>query len=114
MKFARGEVSAESGYEPHAEWELREIALRLANGDAFGSWNVPEKDRHYLPHIFLPLKFMSDVHRKVLARDAAIHFVGFHRDASEVGVNGYPCFFSMSMLTDDDLEKMREMLGRYL
>ena len=102
-----GEV-AESTYVPKTNKEIRKLALDLMGGQVFGSWQLQEYEQNMLASIFMPLMLMSDVQRKQMVADNITHLYGNMSDAAPRSINGLPMFFSMYMLTSDDLKRVYE------
>ena len=73
--------------------ELHALAMKIAEGRVYGSWNVPED---LLYSVFMPLVFASEEQLKDVAHVYAIH--GEDKTAN-MAVNGYPIFAAMRLLT---------------
>lgn len=110
MKIEKGDVDLEAGYQPKSDRELRQLALDLRTGQAFGSWQVHESDLSLLPNIFMPILFMSDITRKVLKRDKVVHYYGHMSNASSRAINGYPIFDVISFLNAEDCKRLNAHL----
>jgi hypothetical protein len=105
-----GDISAESGYVAHTPEQMRQLAIDVAAGSVFGSWQLPEHDMQHVNLIFMPLMFMDDIMVKEMQRDGAMHFYGHMRDSFDRGINGYPIFMSVRVIDAADCARLNQML----
>lgn len=89
---------------------LAKLAQDFADGKVFTSWQVPRHDEHLLPTIFMPIVFGGN---NTFPTNTA-HLYEYYSEAGPRGVNGYPCFFSCGVLTDDDMRLFRPLMKRAL
>ena len=116
-EFEEGEVLG-SSYERKCDDVIKELALNLYKNEIFTSLQVREQDVHLLSSIFMPLIFMDDLTRKALILNGAYCFYAEMKEAAPRLVNGYPMFFSMLYLDQNDTKRMlvkyeeiKEVLG---
>ena len=105
-----GEIPAGNHYQPMTSVELRETAISLLSGMAFGSWQIHPSDLHCMPIIFLPLALTDSLQMKEWERDEVIHFIGNMSDAVQRSINGYPCFLSMRGVNRADLTRLEKFI----
>jgi len=120
IEIQSGDSPAESQYVSKTDAEVNDLAKRGYRGELFFSWQLREHDMHMLPTVFMVINFLDDVTRKEMIRDKICHFYGDMKDAAPRSINGYPSFFSMGMLNNDDAKRIHarilaimEMLGDY-
>lgn len=94
---------------PHEE--LAQIARDLLHGHIFTDRHLNE-DPHLLPSVFMVLGLLDAEHIAELQADPPGLIFEYLREAFERGVNGYPCFFSVQMLSQDDTQKVFEMIRK--
>lgn len=91
--------------------EIAELARALVEGRIFTSLQVAEPDQHLLRMIFMPLGFIDRKAKlEMVRKDRPGCFYADMKDAGPRAINGYPIFFSMSMLSEEDT---RRMLAKY-
>ncbi len=106
-----GEIPAGNHYHPMSSSELRDTAIALVSGMAFGSWQVHESDMGCMPIIFLPLALSDSLQLKEWERDEVIHFIGHMSDAVQRSINGYPCFMTMRAVNRADLLRLQKFIS---
>lgn len=72
------------------EKNLRELAVDIADGKIFGTWNLPERDVSLIPSIFMPIVFMKEEDLEELKK--VTHLYAYYTDAIKMCINGYPIF----------------------
>lgn len=78
--------------------ELKEIAVGIRNGTIFTDRNI--RDVQILGIVFMPLMFMSADQESKMEDIGMVY--EYMEKASSRGINGYPIFMSMSLLTKDE------------
>ncbi len=73
---------------------------------------VERHDARLLPAIFMPLSMLDDLDHKRMKRDGTVHVFADMVEATPRGVNGYPCFFSLSALNADEAKRLSAELER--
>ena len=106
------EFSAESQYRSKSEAEIRQLALDVISGQVFGTWSIPEYERHNTGMIFMPVMLMSDIDRKGMVRDGVVHLYGHMRDSFERSLNGMPLFHAFHTLDKKDTERLNKWIKR--
>jgi hypothetical protein len=93
--------------------ELKKVAEDIFAGRIFTDRHIKPEDQKALLHtIFLPLVFMADEGVKKM-RDAKIDVLYEYLDkAGPRMINGYPCFFSMSFLNEEEAKKVFELVEK--
>lgn len=95
--------------EPRLSKEkIAELALGIFTGEVFTSDQIPERDFHLLPMIFMPLFFCSEEQRKEWKQHPPVLFYGWMRDAGPNGINHYPIFSRFGMIYKQDAGLIRE------
>lgn len=90
--------------------ELKQIARDIHAGHVF-------TDRHIRPHewqdmvssVFFPIAMMTK--EELLAQQPAMLFE-YLDEAAPRTINGYPCFFSARIITEDEMPRLAEYLKR--
>lgn len=83
--------------------DLFQLAIDIRAGKVFGTWQLPDEDRHMVTHIFLPIALMADPNWL----DDAQHVYEYLSEANERGINGYPSFMSCKKLTADECAEIK-------
>ena len=109
-EIEEGEVEAGNQYVRKTNAEIRELALGVRTGTVFGSWMLRNGDESLLTSVFMPIMFMSEIHRKTLLRDEVVHFYGNLSDAASRSINGYPMFFAMHCINREDCDRLTAAL----
>lgn len=95
--------------------ELARFVLDLCDDRVFTSRHIPERhQRQMLPLVFLPLVFGGLEYIPERDHDKVGILWAYRSEALYLGVNGYPCFPSVRVMSKDDWERahkayMREM-----
>jgi hypothetical protein len=120
IEIQSGDSPEANQYVSKTEAEINDLAKQGYRGELFFSWQLREHDIALLPSVFMVINFLDDVTRKEMIRDKIAHFYGHMKDAAGRSINGYPMFFSMGMLNQEDAQKVHkrilaimEMLGDY-
>lgn len=96
-------------YDRRSDEDLKQLALDIVAGHVFTSnhMKVEEIDAGLMRCVFMPLVFLDEEGHKEMA-DAQICFLyEYYSKAGPRGVNGYPTFFSMSVLDREDADRLR-------
>lgn len=104
----RGWIDGEKQYVTKTKDEIRQIALDVMTGSAYGSWQMSDKD--HLSMVFLPLIGIDDFVIKGWQRDEVIHFYGHIKDALNRSINGMPIFHSFCVIDQPDLDRVFKMI----
>jgi hypothetical protein len=110
IEIQSGESPEANQYVSKTDAEINDLAKQGYRGELFFSWQIREHDIHLLPSIFMVLNFLDDVARKEMIRDKIAHFYGEMKDAAGRSINGYPSFFSMGMLNQEDAQKIHNRI----
>ena len=105
IEIEEGEVLGPN-YERRTDEEIKELALQLYRGDIFTSMQIRDNDMQLLGNIFMPLLFMNALSKKMLMLNRAFSFYAEMKDAGPRSINGYPGFFSMSYLDQEDSKRL--------
>lgn len=108
IRYTEGDLGSESAYVRKSNTAIRELAMAILSGTAFGSWQVD--DPSLLGSVFMPLMMMDDIQRKSMKRDNIVHLYGFMKDAAPRSINGMPMFFGMHVLNAEDTERLNEAM----
>lgn len=92
--------------ERKTEQELRQLAIDIHEGKVFGSWNVHQHDNNLLPNIFMVLIFLESE-----PPANAGHVYEYLAKANQMGINGYPTFFSLNWLAKEDVEPLMTLIN---
>jgi hypothetical protein len=99
-------ATPEKPYEPRSDVDLKQIAMDIVNGHIFCSLSIPQHDADVLPLVFMPLSLASSDYGKWCV-DNQIHVLyEYMGKRLKMGVNGYPIFASMRLLSKSDAERM--------
>lgn len=97
----------------HNDEQIKKLAVDVRAGQIFGSWMMRESDMESLiSMVFMPLIFMEQKDKEKMKKDGVLHLFSFYSEAAPRGVNGYPIFFSMGMLTGEDSAALKELMER--
>jgi hypothetical protein len=103
----------EKPYESLSDFELKKIAMDIVNGRIFCSLSIPEHDADVLPLVFMPLALTGPEYGKWCV-DNQIHVLyEYMGKRLKMGVNGYPIFPSMRVLSRGDAERMAAFMRLY-
>lgn len=112
LEIKVGHIPAEPQYLSMSTDKLKQLAMDVIDGKVFGSWMLRNGDERLLPNIFMTIMFMPAWWEFELRRDKIVHFYEFESEASPRGINGYPCFFSMRLLDQDDSRKLESFMKK--
>lgn len=94
---------------PRTDDELKQIAKDIVGGLVFTDRHIPPDERQaMLPMVFMPLMLADKKTIDQMKRDKIATIYEYYSKASPRGINGYPVFFSLSMLDDDEAKKVWE------
>jgi hypothetical protein len=88
------------------ESALRKLALDIIAGQVFGSWMLPEHSQQLMGNIFMCLLFS----KKGQIPSNVEQVYEYYNQAGKMAINGYPIFFSMRLLTEDDCTRLQPLL----
>jgi hypothetical protein len=87
--------------------EVETLAQDVVARRVFGSWDLgPPGSPDMLRMIFMPLGFMTAEDVAALKAANITNFYEYLDKAGPRSVNGYPCFFSMKLLDQDDSKRL--------
>jgi len=86
--------------------ELKEIAMAIRAGTIFTDRNIKPEDQYLAGSIFIPLLLMDEKGRKELVDSKPGMIYQYMSEAGPRSVNGYPCFFNMRILSQEEMEKV--------
>jgi len=92
---------------PLTEEQISELALGIFRNEIFTERHIAEGDMRMLTSIFMPLGFMEK--KDVLAMQRKQRPGLLYAKMAECGpraINGYPMFFSVSMCSEADAQKV--------
>jgi len=102
--------------------ELKRLAEDICENRVFTDRHINEKDAELTPMIFMPLGLGAlstidldnvQVKKKRKEIDEMAMIYEYISEAGPRGINGYPCFFSMKVLTKSDWPKFVEYIKAY-
>jgi hypothetical protein len=103
-------------YTPKTDDEIANLARRVYRNEVYVSWMMPRMED--LPIVFLLVALIDDATRKQLIADNIQFFYEAYSEALPRGINGNPCFASMSYLNREDgfrlhaaVERIAEVVG---
>jgi hypothetical protein len=105
-------------YQPKSDQEIKQLAQDFFRGRLFC-------DRHLMADgqppamllsVFMPLGLCSNEQRRQVADIVGDHgmIYEYMDKAAERGVNGFPAFMSMQLLSDEDGRKVIELYGKLM
>lgn len=97
-------------YVRRSDEAVKDLAMRIYRGEIFPSWNIPERDKHMLTMIFIPLMFLDSLKLKEFKRDNICYFYGDMSECGPRAVNGYPVFMSVGVLDQEDAKRIIDKL----
>ncbi len=83
--------------------DLKALALKIAEGKVYGTWNVPPD---LAPMVFMPLALLDDAGLAQIREAAHVYAIVGEDHTFDRAVNGYPIFSSMRVLSKADAEKL--------
>jgi hypothetical protein len=105
--LTRKEIDLEEQLKSRTKKELADIASGIFRGEIFTDRHIRESDFSLITNIFMPLIFMDESQGFYLAKAGMLY--SYMKEASPTGINGYPCFFSLSLLNDEDAKIVWQM-----
>jgi len=93
--------------------EKKLLATDIVEGRVFGTWQMGEADNHLIPSIFMPLGLASKEVLKSMTDDKITQVYEYMDKAGPRAINGFPIFFSMHMINEDDWAEVRAMCEQY-
>lgn len=87
-------------YVRKTDEEIATLAKRVYRNEIFMSWNI--ENNADLPLVFLPISFFEKEAVQQLVDDGIGYFYEEYDKALPRSVNGYPCFGSMHVLSEED------------
>lgn len=97
----------QSTLTPLTDEQVRELALGIFRNEIFTERHIAEGDMHLIASVFMPLGFMDK--KAILDMQRRQRPGLFYAKMAECGpraINGYPMFFSVSMCSMPDTEKV--------
>lgn len=104
------EVGSEPEYVRRSDKEIKELALAVHAGSAFGTWSIPEHSRNMTTSVFMTLLFMGSIDRKRMKRDGIVHVYEFLSEAGPRSINGMPSFMSHRTLNGEDTNRLQKAI----
>lgn len=101
-----GEFVPKPIYKKRSNEEILEIAKGIYKNEVFTSMQIEEQDSGLILSIFMPLAFLDPLSRKQLLIDKITNFYAYTKEAGPRAINGYPCFFSVNFLDQQDSERV--------
>jgi len=94
--------------------DLKQFIFDLCDGKIFSSTQLPEGQTNLLGMIFMPLALgaLSSFPKEEIEKIGCVW--EYLAKASEMGVNGYPCFFSCRLMHKEDLGIARREAAKEL
>ena len=86
------------------EAELKKLAYDIFNNQVFGSWQLTRDDLDLLPQIFVGLNFVNPGE---ISKDVEYCYEYLNK-AQENGINGFPVFLCLNLLTRNELVQITE------
>lgn len=93
------------------EQELKKLAIDIAENKVFGTFNLDSHNFSIVGSVFMPLVFMSDKDLNELKTYA--HIYEYLHAAGPITINGFPMFFSMRVISQEDWAKVFDYLTAY-
>ena len=94
------------------ESEIKEIARDMHRGLIFTDRHIKSADERLLGTIFMILSLMDKKGMEKMMKDPPGMVYEYFSKAGPRGVNGYPCFTSMNILSIDDTKKVFELIQK--
>jgi hypothetical protein len=85
--------------------ELKQIASDMYEGKIFSSLNLGDKLEEALPIVFMPMMFGALSERTKERADVGLIYE-YISEAAPRSINGFPVFFSLKILNDEDTRKV--------
>jgi hypothetical protein len=96
-------------YIPKSDAEIRKLAEDLYRGLIFTDRHVGDKNPDMIKSVFMPIFFLEEKDIKSLKKAKIGLFFEYYDKAGPMSVNGYPTFFSVQMLSEDDTKRLFEV-----
>ena len=106
-------ITVDNKRTPLLDKKLKEIARGLHEGKIFCDTQIREGDSNILLSIFMPLVFMSKKDIWLMQKHPPGLMYEYMDKAGPRSVNGYPCFFSMRILSLEDTKRMSGFYKEY-
>ena len=101
-------------YKSKTDKELKDLAFDIVAGNVFHDQMInPNEDvARMLRYVFIPLSFMKKEQAEEIQKDDIKLFYEYMNKAGARSVNGYPQFFSMQMLSRNDVERLNHHIDK--
>lgn len=95
--------------------ELRQLAIDLYHNRVFTSGHMTKDELQggMIFHVFIPLALATKEQRQEIMAAEPFLFYAYYRDAGPMCVNGLPTFFSVSLLTFEEAQRMAVFHEQY-
>jgi len=93
--------------------EKKALAVDIVEGKVFGTWSMGEEENDLIPRIFMPLALAEKKVLKSMTDDKIAQIYEYMEKAGPRSINGFPIFFSMHMINEDDWAEVRAMCEKY-
>ncbi len=93
--------------------EKKTLAVDIVDGKVFGTWSIGEADINVIPMIFMPLALADKKVLQSMETDKIRQVYEYMDKAGPRGINGFPTFFSMHLINEDDWKEVREICLAY-
>jgi hypothetical protein len=90
--------------------EIKALAREWCEGRILFSTQVPKE---IISMVFMPIIFLNEEQRQELIAENVFAFYGKMADAGPRGINGYPIFWTMYRISEDDYNKLRQYAKEY-
>ena len=91
--------------------ELRQLAVDIADGKIFGTWDVKNEDM--IPSVFMIIPFLKKEQLEELQKKEVVQFYEYISKAGPMAVNGMPTFFSANHINKDDWKKLVPLMKEF-
>lgn len=92
------------------EQEQKALAREWCEGRVLFSTHVPED---IMSMVFMPLIFLTDEQRQSMIEEKVYAFYGKMADAGPRGINGYPIFWNMFTIKEEDFLMVERYAKEY-
>lgn len=92
--------------------EINALAEDIYRERVFTSDHIRKGDLTMLPSIFVPLVFADKKMREEILKDAPGMIYEHLSEAGRLSINGYPIFFSLHIVSQEDAKKVWEKFGQ--
>ena len=91
---------------------FNEIAIDICEGRIVSEFDLPDNDQELLRTVFIPLRTMSpEAHAELEEKSGMIY--EYVRDAGLAEVKGFPQFFTMRVLTKQDVAIVKQKVVEF-